>query len=87
MPTMRPTLSRPSVRLLRALACASLLVAPLLAHGQAATPAVSTVVAFSASEPNGGIVVGADGGYYGTTSSASSVTGGLIYRSSADGCS
>ena len=35
MPTMRPMLSRPSVRLLRALACASLLIAPLLAHGQA----------------------------------------------------
>ena len=83
MPTMRPKLSRPYVRLLRTLACASLLTAPLLAHG--ATPAVSAIVAFSASEPNGGIVVGADGGLYGTTSSASSVTGGLIYRSSADG--
>jgi uncharacterized repeat protein (TIGR03803 family) len=85
MPTMRPKLSRPSVRLLHTLACVSLLAAPLLAHGQAATPAVSAIVAFSASEPNGGIVVGADGGLYGTTSSASSVTGGLIYRSSADG--
>jgi uncharacterized repeat protein (TIGR03803 family) len=85
MPTMRPMLSRPSVRLLRTFACASLFIAPFVAHGQAATPAVSTIVAYSASEPNGGIVVGADGGLYGTTSSASSVTGGLIYRSSADG--
>ena len=87
MPTLRYTLSSPSVRLLRAIACASLLVVPFVARGQAATPAVSTVVAFSSSDPNGGIVVGADGGYYGTTSSASSVTGGLIYRSSADGSS
>ena len=85
MPTMRPTLSSPSIRLLRALACVSLLVVPFVARGQAATPAVSTIVAFSASDPNGGIVAGADGGLYGTTSSASSVTGGLIYRSSADG--
>ena len=87
MPTMRHTLSSPSVRLLRALACASLLAVPFAACGQAATPAVSTLVAFSASDPNGGIVVGADGGLYGTTSSASSVTGGLIFRSSADGSS
>jgi len=85
MPTMRPILSIPPVRQLRALACASLLIAPFVAHGQAAAPAVSAIVAFSASEPNGGIVVGADGGLYGTTSAATSVTGGLIFRSSADG--
>jgi uncharacterized repeat protein (TIGR03803 family) len=75
-------LSSPFVRQLRALAYVTLLVAPCLAHGQSA---VSTVVAFSASEPNGGIVVGGDGGYYGTTSSSSSITGGLIYRVSSDG--
>jgi uncharacterized repeat protein (TIGR03803 family) len=82
MQTMRPMLSRPFVRLFRALGCVTLLVAPLLVHGQSA---VSTVVAFSASEPNGGVVVGGDGGYYGTTSSTSTVTGGLIYRVSPDG--
>ena len=85
MPTMRPMLPSPLVRRLRALACVTLLVAPLIVHGQAAVPTVSTVLAFSASEPNGGIVVGGDGGYYGTTSSTSTVTGGLIYRVSTDG--
>jgi uncharacterized repeat protein (TIGR03803 family) len=82
MPTMRPLLSRLPVRRLRALACVTLLVAPVLAHGQSA---VSTVVAFSSSEPNGGLVVGGDGGYYGTVSTATQVTGGLIYRVTADG--
>jgi len=82
MPTLRHTLSSPSVRLLRALASLTLLVAPLFAHAQSA---VSTVVAFSSTDPNGGIVVGGDGGYYGTTSSSSTVTGGLIYRTSTDG--
>ena len=75
-------LSSPFARQLRALACVTLLVAPIIAHGQSA---VSTVVAFSSSEPNGGIVVGGDGGYYGTTSSSSTITGGLIYRVSPDG--
>ena len=82
MPTMRPLLSSLLLRRLHALACVTLLVAPVLALGQSA---VSTVVAFSSSEPNGGIVVGGDGGYYGTVSSSSQVTGGLIYRVSADG--
>ena len=82
MPTMRPLLSSLPVRRLRALACVTLLVAPVLVHGQSA---VSTVAAFSSSEPNGGIVVGGDGGYYGTVSSTSQVTGGLIYRVSTDG--
>ena len=35
MPTMRHTLSSPSVRLLRAVACAMLLVVPFVARGQA----------------------------------------------------
>ena len=88
MPTMRHTLSSPSVRLLRALACASLLAFRSPACGQAATPAVSTLVAFSASDPNGGIVVGGGRGLYGTTSSASSITGGLILpQCRADGSS
>ena len=82
MPTLRPMLSSPFARQLRALTCVTLLVAPIIAHGQSA---VSTVVAFSSSEPNGGIVVGGDGGYYGTTSSSSTITGGLIYRVSSDG--
>jgi uncharacterized repeat protein (TIGR03803 family) len=55
--------------------------------GQSATPAVSTVVAFSASTPNGGIVRGPDGAYYGTTASASTVTGGLVFRVTPDGSS
>jgi len=82
MPTMRLTLSSPSVRLFRSLASLTLLMAPFLTHAQSA---VSTVVAFSSTDPNGGIVVGGDGGYYGTTSSSSTVTGGLIYRTSTDG--
>jgi uncharacterized repeat protein (TIGR03803 family) len=82
MPTMRPLLSSLPFRRLRALACVTALLAPALAPGQST---VSTVVAFSSSEPNGGIVVGRDGGYYGTVSSTSQVTGGLVYRVSVDG--
>jgi uncharacterized repeat protein (TIGR03803 family) len=58
-----------------------------VAFGQSTTPAVSTVVSFSASAPNGGIVRGPDGAYYGTTASSSTVTGGLVYRVTPDGSS
>jgi uncharacterized repeat protein (TIGR03803 family) len=87
MPSMRLVDSVPFVRLARVLLSAGLLTAPIVSFGQATTPAVSTVVAFSASIPNGGLVVGADGALYGTTASTSTVTGGLVYRATVDGSS
>ncbi len=72
----------------RVLATVAVLSLPAAAaFGQSTTPAVSTVVSFSASTPNGGIVRGPDGAYYGTTASASTVTGGLVYRVTPDGSS
>jgi uncharacterized repeat protein (TIGR03803 family) len=50
-----------------------------------ATPATSTVVAFSGSVPVGNLVAGADGALYGAAAASTSVTGGLIYRIAADG--
>ena len=63
-----------------------LAAAPLVAAAQT-TPAVSTVVAFSASVPAGNLVQGSDGALYGTASTSTAVTGGLIYRSTVDGSS
>ncbi len=50
-----------------------------------AVPAVSTVVAFSLSNPVGNIIKGPDGALYGTSSAGTSITGGLIYRATVDG--
>ena len=61
-----------------------LVSAPGIALAQT-TPAVSTIVAFSSSQPNSAPVRGPDGALYGTTSVASSATGGLIYRAEVDG--
>ncbi len=61
------------------------LVLPTVASGQAATAAVSSIVAFSGSSTTAGPIVGTDGALYGTTSIASATTGGLIYRAAVDG--
>ena len=53
-------------------------------HAQT-NPAVSTIVAFSLSNPVGNLVQGADGALYGVASPATSVTGGVIYRTTLDG--
>jgi uncharacterized repeat protein (TIGR03803 family) len=54
--------------------------------GQAQTnPATSTIVAFSLSNPVGNLVQGADGALYGVASPATSVTGGIVYRTTVDG--
>ena len=42
-------------------------------------------MAFSNSQPNAAPVRGPDGALYGTTSAASSIVGGLIYRAEVDG--
>ncbi len=87
MPSLRPLGFRPLVRFAQLLLPACLLGSTTAALAQSATGAVSSVLAFSSSVPNGGVVLGPDGGLYGTTSSTSAVTGGLIYRASADGSS
>lgn len=57
-----------------------------LAHAQA-TPTVSSLYAFSISNPTGNLVIGADGAIYGVAAPATSITGGLIYRAAVDGSS
>ena len=68
--------------LARLVLIASLAAHPV--HGFAQT-AVSTLVAFSGSQPAATPVLGPDGALYGTTSTANVVTGGLIYRLAANG--
>jgi uncharacterized repeat protein (TIGR03803 family) len=70
----------------RAVLSAWLLAVSAAAFAQA-TPAVSTVFAFNGSTPNGGIVLGPDGGLYGTSGTNTFVSGGLIYRSTVTGSS
>lgn len=54
--------------------------------GQAqTTPAISTIVAFSLSNPIGNVIMGTDGALYGAASPATSITGGVIYRVTVDG--
>lgn len=62
-------------------------LAALPLAAQAQTAAVSTVVAFSGSNPVGNLVKGTDGALYGTTSTLTTAAGGLIYRSTIDGSS
>ncbi len=57
---------------------------PALSLAQS-TPAVSTIAAFSGSQPGSGAVLGPDGALYGTTATTTTVTGGLIYRAESDG--
>jgi uncharacterized repeat protein (TIGR03803 family) len=85
MPSHR-SLAAVAARRIRLLSLAALVLAPIVAHAQA-TPAVSTVVAFSGSVPIGNLVKGADGALYGVTSTSTSVTTGLVYRATVDGTS
>ena len=78
--TTRLQFSVPARRWL--LAC--LAACPVVAMAQG-TPAVSTLAAFSGSQPSSAPVRGPDGALYGATSTANVVTGGLIYRLAADG--
>jgi len=65
---------------------ALLLASPVVALAQT-TPQISTIVAFSGSQPGGAPVRGPDGALYGTTAVVTAVTGGLIYRAAVDGSS
>lgn len=83
MPSLRRFPS-PTFRRAGRLLAVLLVSAPVVAFAQT-TPAISTIVAFSSSQPNSAPVRGPDGALYGTTSAASSITGGLIYRAEVDG--
>lgn len=67
-----------------ALALVALGLFAVAGHAQT-NPAVSTIVAFSLSNPVGNLVQGADGALYGVASPATSITGGVIYRTTLDG--
>jgi uncharacterized repeat protein (TIGR03803 family) len=71
-------------RIRSALALVALGMAAVAGHAQT-SPAVSTIVAFSLSNPVGNLVQGADGALYGVGSPATSITGGVIYRTTLDG--
>lgn len=66
---------------------ALLAAVPAAGFAQTATPAVSTLAAFSGSQASSSPVRGPDGALYGVTSTINFVTGGLIYRLAADGSS
>jgi MYXO-CTERM domain-containing protein len=87
MPSMRPVESAIRARPLSALLTMLLALAlPVPSFGQA-SPAVSTIVAFNGSTPNGGIVLGDDGNLYGTSAANTIVAGGLVFRAAPDGSS
>jgi len=65
------------------LALCALGLCSLAGHAQT-TPAVSTVVAFSLSNPVGNVVKGEDGALYGTALPVTA-SGGLVWRSTVDG--
>ena len=71
-------------RIRSALALVALGLFAVAGHAQT-NPAVSTIVAFSLSNPVGNLVQGADGALYGVASPATSITGGVIYRTTVDG--
>ena len=73
-----------SRRAMSSLATAAVLL-PLAAFGQSATPAVSTIAAFSASETSAPPILGPDGGLYGTARVTVFGAAGLIYRAEPDG--
>lgn len=84
---MSLTLRLPRFSMLaRHLLLALLAAGPVAALAQS-TPAISTIVAFSGSQPGGAPVRGPDGALYGTTSVVTAFAGGLIYRAAADGSS
>jgi uncharacterized repeat protein (TIGR03803 family) len=72
-------------RIRSALALCALSLCVSTALAQSATPAVSTVAAFSFSNPAGNLVLGGDGALYGVVAPATSVAGGLVFRAAADG--
>jgi uncharacterized repeat protein (TIGR03803 family) len=72
-------------RIRSALALGALFLCVPAVHAQSAAPAVSTVVAFSVSNPTGNLLLGSDGALYGVVTPATSITGGLVYRAAADG--
>src|SRR6476620_6353925 len=71
----------------RILILAAFSLAGVTAQAQTATPAVSTIVALSASSPTGNLVRGADGTIYGVSTPGSTVASGVIYKTAADGSS
>ena len=71
-------------RIRSALALVALGLFTVAGHAQT-NPAISTIVAFSLSNPTGNLVQGADGALYGVSSPATSITGGVIYRTTLDG--
>jgi len=84
---MSLTLRLPQTLLLvRHLLPVLLVASPFAALAQS-SPAISTIVAFSGSQPGGTPVRGPDGALYGTTAVVTAVAGGLIYRAAADGSS
>lgn len=76
----------PSIRSCARLAAPVVALALAVPTVVAAQSAVSTIVAFSGSAPNGSPVL-ADGALYGTTAIVTTVSGGLVYRAAADGSS
>ena len=75
-----PSQSRPqSLAVARRWLVTLLAAWPALAFAQS-SPAISTVVAFSGSQPASAPVRGPDGALYGVTSIVNLVAGGLVYR-------
>jgi uncharacterized repeat protein (TIGR03803 family) len=82
---MFPTLRRPRFpTLVRPLLAVLIATGPAVAAAQS-VPAISTIVAFSGSQPANAPIRGPDGALYGTTSVVTAFAGGLIYRAAADG--
>jgi len=82
---MFPTLRRPRFRtLVRPLFAVLLATGPMVVAAQT-VPAISTIAAFSGSQPSNAPVRGPDGALYGTTAVVTAFASGLIYRAAADG--
>jgi uncharacterized repeat protein (TIGR03803 family) len=78
-------MTRVFARAARASLLALLAALPGAALAQTTSAAVSTLAAFSGSQAYATPVRGPDGALYGTTSTINFITGGLIYRLTADG--
>ena len=86
MPSHPHAESRAPLRVTLALVSAACLGSPAPGTAQTApAPALSTIMALSASRATSEPVVGTDGALYGAASVSSSTTGGLIYRVTPDG--
>jgi uncharacterized repeat protein (TIGR03803 family) len=66
-------------------ALVALTFACAFANAQTATPAVSSIVAFSLSSPVDNLLRGSDGALYGVVLPVTSVSSGLIFRAAVDG--